>query len=381
MGMQMCMQRRANAGWRRGLLAAAALAVAPAGVAEPKPEVVFQLPLSPAGLTVTPDGGFLLSVSFEDKPQNRVIEVGRTGESRPFPTTPLSQAAASESLVLDAVEGLQATDDGIVWMLDSGRRTELPPKVIVWDMKHSRLRRVFNLAAPAVLPGSFLDDLAVDPEFPVVYLADPAGGTDASLIVLDTDTGLARRVLQGHPSVVPVVGLELTIDGQKLESKRLDGSVADPKGGVNPLALDRKGEWLYFGPMRSHKLYRVKTEHLRDAKLEPDKLAGLVEEYSTKPLCDGITLDGKGNVYISDLAAKSIGMIAAGKKDYRILATDPRFLWPDGLCFGTDGHLCFFTNARKAAPPSGIPATAALEVQSTNYLFRLQTPASGRVGD
>lgn len=350
--------------------------------ADARPEVIFQLPLAPAGLTVTPEGAFLLSVSFEEKPQNRVIEVGRSGESKPFPTTALSQAAAGEALQFDAIKGMQCQDNGVVWMLDNGRRSELPPKVIAWDTGHGRLQRVFHLAPPAVLPGSLLDDLVVDPEVPFIYLNDPAGGVDAALIVLDAGTGLARRVLQGHPSVVPVAGLELSIDGQKLETKRLDGSLADPLGGVNPLALDRKGEWLYFGPLRSHKLYRVKTEHLRDASMPPDKLAGLVEEYAAKPLCDGITLDGKGNIYVSDLTAKAIGIIATGSREYRVLATDPRFLWPDGLCFGADGRLYFFTSATKAAPPasrSTLPAVPG--EQPTNYLFRLQTPASGRVGD
>jgi sugar lactone lactonase YvrE len=351
------------------------------GATDARPEVIFQLPLAPAGLTVAPDGGFLLSVSFEEKPQNRIISVNKTGESKPYPTVPISQAAPGEALLLDAVQGLQCTDDGIAWMLDNGRRNELPPKVVAWDSSHSKLHRVFNLASPAVLPGSLVDDIAIDPEHPFAYLSDPAGGADAALIVLDTGTGLARRVLQGHPSVVPVAGLDLAINGQKLESKRLDGSLADPMGGVNPLALDKKGEWLYFGPLRSRKLYRVRTQHLRDPAISSDKLAGLVEEYATKPLCAGITLDGKGNVYVSDLTAKAIGMIATGSKEYRILATDPRFLWPDGLCFGADGKLYFYTNASRAFPRAARTSLPVAPEAQTNYLFRLQTPSSGRVGD
>lgn len=358
-----------------------AIAAAWLGAVEPRPELIFQLPLAPSGLTVMPDSEFVISVSFEEKAQNRVIAVGKAGDSRPFPSTAVSQAMPGEALQLDAVMGMQCTDNGVVWMLDNGRRSELPPKIVSWDTAHSRLQRVFHLAPPAVLPGSFLDDLVVDPERPCVYVGDSAGGQDAALIVLDTGTGLARRVLQGHPSVVPVAGLDLSIDGQLLESKRLDGTVADPVGGVNPMALDKKGEWLYFGPLRSHKLYRVRAEHLRDASIPPEKLAGLVEEYAAKPLCAGITLDGKGNVYVSDLAAKSIGMIAASSKEYRILATDPRFLWPDGLCFGVDGRLYFFTNAARAMPKGGrTPAASAVELP-TNYLFRLTTPSSGRVGD
>jgi sugar lactone lactonase YvrE len=349
-------------------------------VTEPKLEVLFQLPLAPAGLTMTPAGGYLLSVSFEEKPQNRVVEVDKAGISKPFPTLPISQAAPGEPFVLDAVEGMQLGKNDIIWLLDNGRRSEITPRVIAWEHKQERLHRIYHLVAPAVLPGSVLDDLALDPEHPFIYLADPATGTDAALIVLNTNTGLARRVLQGHPSVVPVTGLALNIDGLNLQAVRLDGSIAENLGGVNSLALDRKGEWLYFAPLRSERLYRIKTEHLRNAALPAEKLAGLVEEYATKPMCDGITLDTKGNIYISDLAGKAIGMIAASSKQYEVLVSDPRLLWPDGLCFGPDGKLFFFNNARKAQSPGGRAATS-LEPPATNFLYRLQTPGSGRTGD
>jgi len=355
-------------------------ATSSSGATEAKLETLFQLPLAPAGLTVTPQGNYLLSVSFGEKPQNRVVEVSRAGQSSPFPTPAISQAAPGETLTLDAVEGLQMDKEGLVWMLDNGRRSEITPKVVAWHYAHKRLHRVYNLVPPALISSSVLDDLVLDPEHPFIYISDPASGADAALIVLDTTTGLARRVLQGHPSVVPVAGLELMIDGQNLQTIRLDGTVADPDGGIDPIALDRKGEWLYFGPMRSQRLYRVRTEFLRNPEISASKLAGYVEEYAAKPLCDGITLDSKGNVYLSDLAGKAIGMISAGSKEYSVLVTDPRLLWPDGLCFGADGRLVFYNNSRKASPTAG-PSVASPEVLATNYLFRLQTPGSGRVGD
>jgi len=343
----------------------------------PQPEVVFELPLAPSGMTIAPGGGFLLSIGYEEKPQNRVVTITKSGESTPFPNAPVSQASPDEPLTLDAVRGMALDKNGVVWMLDSGRRSEVPPKIIAWDAEHKRLHRVLNLSQPALLSGSNINDIAVDVDRQLLVVSDSASGADAALIVIDLATGLGRRALQGHPSVVPVAGLDLQIDGKLIETRRLDGTPADPDGGVRPIALDRRGEWLYFGPMRSLKLYRVKTEHLRNAALPPEKLAGLVEEYSKKPLCSGISLDTKGNIYVSDLHGKAIGIIAAGSRQYRVLAADPRFLWPDGLCFGPEGKLYFFTNSRRAVP-RGARLTAEASV---NYLFKLQTPASGRVGD
>ncbi len=326
---------------------------------------------------MAPAGGFLISVSYEEKPQNRVVLLSKTGESTPFPNTRVSQAAPDEPLTLDAVRGMALDKNGVVWMLDCGRRSEVPPKIIAWDAERKHLNRVLNLSQPAMLPGSNLNDIAVDVEHQFLVVADSASGADAALVIIDLVTGLGRRVLQGHPSVVPVNGLDLLIDGKKIQTRRLDGTLADPDGGVRPVALDRRGEWLYFGPMRSLKLYRIKTEHLRNVALPPDKLAGLVEEYSSKPMCSSISLDSKNNIYVSDLPGKAIGLINAGNRQYRVLATDPRFLWPDGLCFGPDGKLYFFTNPRSAQHRgTRLPPEA-----SVNYLFKLQTPSSGRVGD
>lgn len=344
-------------------------------------EALFQLPLAPAGLTIVPNGSYLISVSFEQNPQNRVVVINKKGESKPFPNESIGQAAAGEPLQLDAIEGMQATREGIVWMIDHGRRSESVPKVVAWDYEKNRLHRIIHLAPPAVLPTSWLDDLVLDPTHPYIYIGDPASGPDAALLVLDLTTGMTRRVLQGHASVIAVAGLELVIDHKAQVTKRLDGTIADPQGGINPMAIDRKGEWLYFGPMRSHWLYRIRTEHLRNPNLSSDQLASHVETYASKPLCNGITIDSKNNIYISDLAAKGIGMIKADNKEYELLITDPRLLWPDGLCFGTDGKLYFYNNAAKLYTVGASPAQQGAGSFTTNYLFRLATPASGRVGD
>ena len=48
-----------EAGFRSLLGLAAVMAFGSAVAADPKPEVIFQLPLAPSGLTVMPDGSFL----------------------------------------------------------------------------------------------------------------------------------------------------------------------------------------------------------------------------------------------------------------------------------------------------------------------------------
>jgi hypothetical protein len=56
-------------------------------------------------------------------------------------------------------------------------------------------------------------------------------------------------------------------------------------------------------------MYRIRTSDLINAELTYDELARRVERYSEKPICDGTALDNAGNIYMSNLQAKSIGVI------------------------------------------------------------------------
>lgn len=344
-------------------------------------EVVYQFSLGPAGITAAPDGLWLLSVNQIEKPRTRVVKVTKSGQVEPFPTERMSDAAPGEPLPLDAVEGMQLDSEGVVWMLDNGRRSEFVPKVVAWNYEKRRLQWLCHVGQPATVPGSFLADLAVDPNYPFVYLSDPANGSNAALIVLDRTTGLAKRVLQGHVSVVPDESIPLPGGRSGIESRRLDGSMALPHCGVDPITMDRKGEWLYFAPIRARAVYRIKTEVLRNYDGNADKLAQAVERYADKPPAAAMTIDNKGNIYLGDVESRAIGVIEQDKRQYRILTSDPRLIWPDGLCFGGDGKLYFFSRSSLGSnPPVAVSPGAGVVVVEHN-LFRMKPLAPGRIGD
>lgn len=349
-------------------------------------EVVYQFSLEPAGITISPDGNWILSISQSEKPKTRVVRVSKNGKVDPFPSEKMSDAAPDASLPLDAVEGMQLGADGFVWMLDNGRRSEVTPKVVGWNAEKNRLHQVHYIGQPAVLPGSYLADLAVDPSYPFVFISDPANGSDAALIVLDRATGLARRVLQGHHSVVPDAAVKMRTSGTGEESRRLDGTQTFPHSGVDAITLDRKGEWLYFAPLRSDKLYRVRADLLRTADTAPEKLAQAVETYASKPPASSISIDNKGNVYVGDIEGRAIGVIEPDKRAYRVLVSDPRLVEPNGLCFGPDGKLYFFSRSA-FAPPSTVPSkptgtlSTSPSVAAEHNLYRMKPLAAGRAGD
>jgi sugar lactone lactonase YvrE len=247
--------------------------------------------------------------------------------------------------------------------------------VIGWDAEKNRKVADINLgkAAPR---DAFVNDLVVDRDSDTIYIADPAGGANAAIIVVDLKTRKARRVLEGHESVVPRDDLDLVIDDTPVRIRTPDGQEVRPHIGVNPIAADGKNEWLYYGPMHGETLYRVRTADLRDATLAPEALAERVERWAERPISDGISMDDAGNIYITDVGANAVGVIDAERK-YRILAQDPRLSWPDSFSFGADGKLYVVANQlHRSARLNAGTQTAAPPF----HVLRLQPLATGVTG-
>lgn len=306
--------------------------VKPGPTVQPLPiEVVAKVTTAPGNITVLPDGRPLVSLHQFFLPTERLALIeGKAGQAKLVPYE-------IPGVTLDAVLGLQVDKQGELWLLDNGLASEQPPRVLrIKDPSKPRRPRIYALK-DALAERSFINDLAVDRRHGKVFIADPAPGKAAALIVLDIKSGKARRVLQGHGSVV-AEDIDLAIDGKVLTVKTPKG-IVKPRIGVNPIALDTRDEWLYFGPMHGRTLYRVRVEHLIDDALIPSELARKVERYAKKPICDGITLDQRGNVYLGDLAHNAIGVILAKDRSYRLVARGPAYSWIDAFAFGADGKL------------------------------------------
>jgi sugar lactone lactonase YvrE len=262
-----------------------------------------------------------------------------------------------------------------VWLLDNGRRGGVTPKLVAWDTRNDSLARIIHLPAPVTPDDAFVNDLAIDEKHGAIYIADPAGGGNAALIVVDLTTGDARRVLEGHRSVVPE-DVDLVVEGTPVEVKRPDGTVFRPRVCVNPIALDAAGEWLYFGPMHGTAMYRVRVRDLLNVSLPGTTLAGRVERYSEKPICDGISIDKAGNIYVTDIGNNAIGVIGHDRR-YRRLMQDARLSWPDAFSFGPDGWLYTVANQlhRSVVLSAGVAGAAP-----PFHVLRLKPLAEGIAG-
>ncbi len=303
-------------------------------------DVFAELDSGPGNVTATEDGRIILSLHQFYEPKYSVIEY-KDGSLIPFPNKALSAADSLSKLKLDSVLGIRSVN-GIVWMLDNGMRSGVTPKLVGWDTKVDKLHKVIELPEPVSHKDSFVNDFAVDTKHNHIFISDPAGGANAALIDIDLNSGTARRVLEGHKSVLPE-NIDLIIDKTPIQVKDKSGKLIRPHIGVNPITEDLNNEWVYFGPMHGLSLYRVKAEDLANKTLSENELAVRVERYSDKPISDGITIDKDNNIYLGELAENAIGVIN-NDRNYRRLAQSPELSWVDSFSFGTEGKLYAVVN-------------------------------------
>ena len=289
----------------------------------------------------------------------------------PLPDQAWSSQPDQTGVGLNTVLGLRSDQDGILWMLDRSAGEGQPGKIVGWDTENEELYQVIYLPQPIISSSPFLNDLAVDLDHNAIYITDTAGGEDSALIVVDLTTGFSRRVLEGdistRPEDIPIIINERLIN--------LAGNPA--KIGANPITIDPDNEWVYYAPMSGRSLYRIATEDLLDQSLSPEALSNRVERYGDKPICDGITVDGAGNVYITSITENAIGVVDQTGK-YEILYQDDKLLsWTDGMAFSSDNYIYATVTQLQNSPPLN---NGENDFQPPFYIVKFPALSSGKVG-
>jgi sugar lactone lactonase YvrE len=290
-------------------------------------EVVADLPWPPGNVAVAPDGRVFFTYHPEGDPPRNVLElVG--GKPVPYPPQ------LPDGLEFQSVLSLRIDRQGRLWTLDYAHHGFGTPRLLAFDLASGALAHRHDFPRAVAGWGSHLNDFQVAPDGRHVYIADASiFAQTPALVVHDVERGTSRRLLEGHGSVtaeryVPVV------QGRKM----LLLGIFAVRPGVDSIALDRTGEWLYYAPVTNRHLYRVPRAALDDPALAPDALAARVERYAEKTPSDGLTTDLVGNVYVADPDESAIVVITP-ERGLRTLLKDQRLRWPDGLSFGPDGWL------------------------------------------
>ena len=316
-------------------------------------EIIAELPDGPGNIAVGPDRRVFLTMHQAFEPDLRLVELLPDGTTQPYPTEAWARAPSADGIGLYSPLGLQVDPSGILWVIDNAAgvpRGEGGPRVLAWDTRAEVLHRVIEIPAPASTASSFVNDLAVDRANEALYLADVQGDDGPAIIVVDLETGEMRRRLAGAGPLLHEADAPIIIDGRETRNPGPTAEGVEHRAGLNPITVDPQGEWVYFGAMHGTSVYRIRTADLRDFGLSEDDLAARVERYGDKPVSDGITIDAAGNVYITDLNGKAIG-ITRPDGTYEALVADEMMTWPDSVSAGPDGYVWVVINQLNLSRP------------------------------
>jgi len=345
------------------------------------PEIVARLPQAAGNVTFTSGNRVVFSHHPMFEPAIRVAEMTSETTFRPFPNEAWSTPQPGSDHYLDSVLGLRSDENDVVWMLDTGRRGKITPKIVGWNTRTDRLERIYRLPEPATRPFSDPNNLVVDLKHETIYVADegagPGGdGSRAALIVVDMRTGAARRVLEGHVST-RAEDVLVHVDGRDLMRREKDGATVPHKVGVDGLAIDHASEWLYYAPLSGRSLYRIPTADLRDPTLSEERLRAKVERYAEKPNSGGMSVDAEGNVYLTEVESRAVGVIPARGRAYQRLTSHADMHWPDGLSFSPDGYMHVTADHLPLAAPLN---SGTSRLDPPYLIFRFKPLAAGRLG-
>jgi sugar lactone lactonase YvrE len=293
------------------------------------------------GVAVSAEGRIFVNFPrwTEDSPVS-VAEVGRDGKLTPYPdeewnawrNAEAAKRPAAEHFV--CVQSVVADNGGNLWVLDPAspgidKVIAGGPKLVRIELATNKVAQVIRFGEDVALQGSYLNDVRFHPDGRTAFITD--SGARGAIVVLDLETGHARPQLDGHPSTQPEKGVEVSVDGRKLQ--RPDGRAFQVA--ADGIALADEGRTLYWQALTGRTLYRIDTAVLMSEN--QDEAAKKVAKVGTSNIADGLMMSRDGHLYLTSPEDSSI-RVWTGDRSVTVVA-DPQLSWPDSMAEAADGTI------------------------------------------
>ncbi len=332
------------------------------------------------GVAVSEDGRIFVSFPrwFEDVPVS-LAEITKDGKLHPYPDAEWNGYRSAAPLPpgdhFVCVQAETADGHGHLWVIDpaapaTGFIVPGGPKLVEIDLKTNKVIRTYLFDGQAAPQGSYLNDVRLSPDGKYAYMTD--SGAQGSLVVLDTATGQARRVLDGDGSTQVDKSVKVIIGGKEIHT-------ADGRGvqfAADSISIDPKGEFLTWQPLTGKTLYRIATATLNDASLSSDQVSARVETLGASEPNDGLWQDASGKLYLTAVQEGAIETQEPGAKTRTLLVKDPRLVWPDTFAEGP-GAALYVTNSAIQNSPRYNPHGWT---ERTFNLWKIVPKAAGSIG-
>ncbi len=268
----------------------------------------------------------------------------KDGKPVPFPADeswntkegdPAKRFVCVQSVVVDEADNL--------WILDTGSPmqkgvVEGGAKLLRADLKTNRIVSSFPIGDDCAPEKSYLNDVRIDVQRGHAFITESGIG---SIIVVNLDSGKARRFLANHPSTKAEVGTELVIDGIKPIDPATNGT---PTFHADGIALDTTKGILYYHALTGHTLYSIKTAVLTDSAIAEKEVEAAVEKVGRTDAPDGMLESPDGTVLLAAFEKNALMRVDPRTAKSITVIADEKLQWPDTLAWGPEDWLYVTTS-------------------------------------
>jgi sugar lactone lactonase YvrE len=289
------------------------------------------------GVAVSKDGRVFTCYPLWPGPHKwGVVEIVGPQASKPYPDEQWNSWKEGEDGKNKwvCVQAVYVDDENFLWIVDPACPNmeevyDNSYKLVKFNLATDRIEKVYTF--DGVLSNkSYINDVRVDTGRKMAYLTN---SNEGGIVVVNLETGTIRELLRNHYSVKHDPSFTLIVDGKEFE-KQGDPVHIQSDG----IALTPDGEWLYYKPLTDNKLYRIRTEFLRDEKMPEEERSAAVEDLGSFAVTDGMIFDKRGNLYIGDYQNYKMVQITSAHKMEDLMA-DERLIWPDSYSISTIDYL------------------------------------------
>lgn len=297
-------------------------------------ELVADLPLPPGNIAVADNGDVFFTFHPEANPAINVAKLV-AGQAEAFPSLDW-QPGGSEPLAFNEVLSVRIDKQQRLWVLDNGKHGLDKVRLFAFNITSGEMLKRFSFTRAEFALGSHANDFQISNDGRFIIISDASiFAKSPALVIYDVENESARRVLELHESVIAGM-FEPIVQGRKMTLFGL--FTVNP--GVDGLVLDHTNEYLYYASISSDQLYRIPYAALIDSELSATELALQVEAVGQKTMTDGMAMDVKGNIYLSDLEHSAI-VRRSPEGELETLLKSASIRWPDGFSNSADGQLYF----------------------------------------
>ncbi|KZT53115.1 MRJP-domain-containing protein [Calocera cornea HHB12733] len=285
-------------------------------------------------------------------------------------TNPQLSAGYFEYLI--SVQSVVVDPKDRLWMLDTGRPQvgSIQPyasgagqKLVGVDLTTNTTFKVITFPPTVAYPDTLLNDVRFDlrPNLTasgegIAYITDSSDEGRNGIIIVDLGTGESWRHLDRDASVMGDPSWVGVYDGVPFTPIRAMDSPISPGAyyrfttGADGIALSADGEYLYYTPLSSRRLYRVPTALLRvpPGALNPsaafDAIAGVEFLGQHGSHADGLETSSDGTIWVTAPEQDAIFSFNPTTKILSPFVRDPRIQWCDTVSIGEDGYMYFTSN-------------------------------------